>query len=552
MRERYTVEQVLQVLCSAKSVDRLGERESELADGIIQLMDEMPGGCLIYHADHGEEIMYANRGLLRIFACDTLEEFRQLTHNSFRGMVHPDDLEMVEESIRQQITSSQNDLDQVDYRIRTKDGAVRWIEDYGHFVHSDTFGDIFYVFLSDATEKHDQMLEEKNEILAESLEQANMAIESKNTFLANLSHDMRTPLNAIFGFSSLIRLNLDDKEEALEYLQQIEKASRLLLDMIEKALAVSALTGETEIDETECDLHTILQNVCNSMQSAARDKNISLTLDCDALNCSAVYSDGDKLQQLLTHLVENAVIYNKVGGKVWVSAVGHPDSAKKYAVFDFVVKDTGIGISQENIKRIFEPFSRVKNSTQSGVHAIGLGLSISKSIAEMLGGSIKVQSELDKGSTFTVRLTLRLQAQQPEKAPKPEPQPEARAQSILLVEDNEINREIEMELLTRMGYAVNAIEDGLQAVKELKNSKPGDYDLILMDLQMPVMDGWQAAQEIRALPDPALANLPIIALSANVSERDQRKSKESGIDAHLLKPMDLPLLRQTIKNLTSK
>jgi len=552
MGDRDMIEQVLQILCAASVENSQEKHQSDLAKAIIQFMDEMPGGFLIYYADRGEEIVYANRSLLRIFNCDTMEQFRRHTQNSFRGLVHPDDLDEVEDSIQEQIAASQYDLDYVEYRIRRTDGELRWIEDYGHFVHSESVGDIFYVFLSDATEKHNQMLEEKNKMLAESLKRANLAIESKNAFLSNLSHDMRTPLNAIFGFTSLTKLNLDNPLEAEEYLQQVESASRLLLNMIEKALAVSSLSGDAELEEKECDLRIILQKVCESMQSAARDKNITLKLDCAGLTLSAVYSDGQKLQQLLHHVVENAIIYNKRGGEVQVSVKEQADTSNKFAVYDFVVRDTGIGISEENIERIFEPFTRVKNSTQSGVHAIGLGLSISKSIAEMLGGSISVQSELGEGSTFTIRLALRLQPQQPEPLPQPEQQLAAPALNILLVEDNDINREIEMELLQRMGFVVHTVENGQQALELMRKAAPGDYDLILMDLQMPVMDGWQAAKEIRALPDQALAKLPIIALSANVSEYDQKKSQESGIDAHLLKPMDLPLLRQTIKKLTGK
>lgn len=552
MGDRDMIEQVLQILCAASVENSQEKHQSDLAKAIIQFMDEMPGGFLIYYADRGEEIVYANRSLLRIFNCDTMEQFRRHTQNSFRGLVHPDDLDEVEDSIQEQIAASQYDLDYVEYRIRRTDGELRWIEDYGHFVHSESVGDIFYVFLSDATEKHNQMLEEKNKMLAESLKRANLAIESKNAFLSNLSHDMRTPLNAIFGFTSLTKLNLDNPLEAEEYLQQVESASRLLLNMIEKALAVSSLSGDAELEERECDLRTILQKVCESMQSAARDKNITLKLDCAGLTLSAVYSDGQKLQQLLHHVVENAIIYNKRGGEVQVSVKEQADTSNKFAVYDFVVRDTGIGISEENIERIFEPFTRVKNSTQSGVHAIGLGLSISKSIAEMLGGSISVQSELGEGSTFTIRLALRLQPQQPEPLPQPEQQLAAPALNILLVEDNDINREIEMELLQRMGFVVHTVENGQQALELMRKAAPGDYDLILMDLQMPVLDGWQAAKAIRALPDQTLAKLPIIALSANVSEYDQKKSQESGIDAHLLKPMDLPLLRQTIKKLTGK
>ncbi len=539
MNQYEGVEQILQALCAGQQ----GDGQAAMMTAVfMKLMDEMPGGFLIYYADRGEEIVYANRGLLRIFQCDSMEEFREHTNNSFRGLVHPEDLDEVEASIYRQIEASQFDLDYVEYRIRRRDGEIRWIEDYGHFVHTQALGDIFYVFLGDATEKHDQMLEEKNRILAESLKRARLAIESKNTFLSNMSHDMRTPLNAIFGFTSLAKMNLDNQAELLEYLEQVEASSRQLLDMIEKVLAVSALSAKTDIDEKPCNLPSLMQEVAGALQTRVQDKRINLCLDWQKLDHCKVYTDIIKLKQLLLHLLENAVTYTPAGGQIWFSALEEPQP-EGCPVYRFVLRDTGIGISQEDLARIFEPFVRVKNSTQSGINAMGLGLSISQSLAELLDGQIEVQSELGRGSTFTVKLNLR--PQEPELKPKSQ-------QCILLVEDNEINREIETEILQRMGFVVQAVENGQRAVEIMQASSPGDFDLVLLDLQMPVMDGWQAAQEIRALPDPRVANLPIIALSAQVSEADQQRSRLCGINAHLLKPMDLPLLRQTINELISK
>lgn len=551
MSQYEDVEQILQVLCAEPPE---GSQEAVMTAAFMKLMDEMPGGFLIYYADRGEKIVYANRSLLRIFQCDTMEEFREHTNNSFRGLVYPDDLDEVEESICRQIEASQFDLDYVEYRIRRRDGEIRWIEDYGHFVHTQALGDIFYVFLGDATEKHDQMLAEKNRILAESLKRANLAIESKNTFLSNMSHDMRTPLNAIFGFTSLAKLNLTNPAEALEYLEQVEVASRKLLDMIEKVLAVSELSSQADIEEAPCELPALLQEVADSVQTQAQQQKINLCLDWQKLAHPFVYTDAAKLKQLLLHLLENALAYNKPGGQVWFSVVEEPALSAARLNYRFVVRDTGIGISQEDLERIFEPFTRVKNSTQSGIQAIGLGLSISKSLANLLGGQIEVQSTLGQGSTFTVKLSLRPQERQAQE----ERQDEAaslkpvRQQRILLVEDNEINREIETEILQRMGFAVQSVENGQQAVAVMQEAAPEDFDLVLLDLQMPVMDGWQAAQKIRALPNPQVANLPIIALSAQVSAADQRRSHLCGINAHLLKPMDLPLLRQTILEMTAK
>lgn len=553
--ERQLIEQVLQTLCLPKAADDqqadidYNWSNFEVAASFKHFMDEMPGGFLIYYAERGEEIIYANRSLLRIFQCESMEDFRQYTHNSFRGMVYPDDLESVEESICGQIMASQYDLDYVEYRILRKDGEIRWIEDYGHYVHNETVGDIFYVFLSDATEKHDRLLREKKEVMVSSLKQATRAIDSKNAFLANISHDMRTPLNAIFGFTSLAKLNLNNPQEAADYLERVETAAHLMLDMIEKTLEVSALSGEVEVADVECDLREILQIVYDSLHKQAQAKKINFVLDCNAVQHSAVYSDPEKLRQVLFGLVSNAINYTPKNGQVKIVLKEDIGTSHDYAFYHFKVQDNGVGISPEYLEHIFEPFCREKNSTQSGVHALGLGLTIVKGIVDLLGGSIDVKSVVNQGSTFTVDISLRLQPQYKVAAAEAA---KKEALSILLVEDNEINREIEMELLERMGYKVFPTENGLEALNKMKAAAPGDFDLVLMDLQMPVMDGWQAAVEIRALPDQKVANLPIIALSANVSERDQQKSKDSGIDAHLVKPMDLPLLRRTIEKLTEK
>ena len=219
-----------------------------------------------------------------------------------------------------------------------------------------------------------------------------------------------------------------------------------------------------------------------------------------------------------------------------------------YATYQIVIKDTGIGISEEFLERIFEPFVREKNTTLSGIHGVGLGLSIAKNIVDMLGGTIKAQSVVGEGSTFTVTLRLRMcadAAQTAAEAPGPVSAVKLSGQRILLVEDNELNLEIETAILQEQGFFIESAENGSIAVEKVKHSRPGDFDLVLMDIQMPVMNGWQAAKAIRELDDPALANIPIIAFSANVFERDIRMSMESGMNAHLTKPIDIPLLLKT-------
>ncbi len=717
--ERFFIEQVLRVLCQpdGASRDELSQKDG-MTGAFVHFMDEMPGGFLIYRASEGEEIIYANRSLLRIFQCETMEEFRAHTGNSFRGLVHPDDLKAVEESIRSQVEASQHDFDYVEYRVRRRDGAIRWIEDYGHFVQTESEGGIFYVFLGDATEKRESLMEEKTRLmnerlererklrhlieeydkertlineeylrqlevieglsvnyeaicyvdldrdqvipyrlsvrtaalfynkltdrayssyatgyvdmwvhpedrelvtkatspeylkekledcltfyinyrvlvsgelqyiqlrvvnvsheegvcqvvmgyrrvdeeiqqqmeqqslLAEALAKANLAINSKNTFLSNMSHDMRTPLHAIFGFTSLAKLNLENTAEAADYLDRVETASRQLLDMIDKVLEVSSLDGETaELEETECDLRQTVGDVYSFLEPQAQEKDISFTLNCDSLRHNIVFTDQEKLRQLVMYLANNALTYTNPGGRVSIRVEEGEELSTEYAVYRITVEDTGIGISSEFLDKLFEPFSREKNTTLGGVHGIGLGLTIAKNIVDMMGGVLSVQSAIDKGSTFTAAFRFRVQAWHASARKQAE---EGAAFRILLVEDNEINREIEMELLGELGFEIDPAENGMIALEKMRDSDPDYYDVVLMDLQMPVMDGWQASVAIRALPDKAKARVPIIALSANALERDLRKSRECGLDAHLRKPMDLALLLRTMEELTGR
>ncbi len=524
-------------------------REYQQTYDIIEFMDEIPGGFLIYYVHGDEEIIYANKGLLRMFGCDTMKEFREHTGNSFKGVVLPEDLDRVEESIERQIFGNHSDLDYVEYRIRRKDGVICWVEDYGHYIRQETTGDVFYVFIGDSTDERKQLQIEQRRLLSEALEKANLAVKAKNTFLSHISHDMRTPLNAIFGFTSLAKLNLNDTDAARGYLDQVEIASHQLLDMITKVLDVSALVSAAGPAEVECDLCKTVQGVYDFLLPQAREKSISFTLNCDGVTHNGIYTDQEKLKQLVLNLANNALTYTEPGGKVSITLTESKELPNSYAVYQLVVKDNGVGIGEEFLENMFEPFSREKNSTLSGIHGIGLGLTIAKSIVDMLQGSIDVKSTVNEGSTFTVTLTFRVQ---PLSASDSEEEailhPSLR---ILLVEDNEINREIETELLERMGFTIDAVENGEIALERIKEAAPGDYDLIIMDLQMPVMDGWQASAAIRALPDPTLAHIPIIALTANILINDRRRAMESGIDVYLSKPIDFPVLLESIEKITN-
>ena len=392
---------------------------------------------------------------------------------------------------------------------------------------------------------------QQKRVLTEALEKADLAVKAKNAFLSHISHEMRTPLNAVFGFTTLAKASLrEDVDAAAEYLDQVEAASHQLLDMITQALDVSALSNAAGSDQEECDLRETLQEAYDFLLPQAKEKNIAFSLDCGRISHRIAYTNKKRLKQLVLNLANNAVTYTNQGGRVEVVLSEEKALPDSHAVYQLEVRDNGIGIGEEFLDSVFDPFSREKNSTLSGVRGIGLGLTIAKSIVDLLEGSITVKTAVNEGSTFTVTLPFRVQP-----LPDVSGNPGAGLNSslrILLAEDNEINREIETELLERMGFVVDPTANGKEALERVERASPGDYDLVIMDLQMPVLDGWQVASAIRKLPDPVLARIPIIALSANVGIRDRRRSLESGIDVHLPKPMDLNVLLETIEKITKK
>ncbi len=658
-------------------------RGAYIAQNILTFIDEMPGGFFIYHSDEEERLIYANQAVLRIFGCDTPEEFFQLTGNSFKGLVHPEDLEDVEKSIKSQIADSQYDLDYVEYRIIRRDGAIRWVEDYGHFIHNERIGDIFYVFISDATEKMEkinqvqtqrlrvieglsinydsilyvdldtdkvlpyrlnsrtepafgkrfqplsyhqfiaeyldtwihpmdretfarvmdpeyicQKLSEQNtyyinfrivdgnevqclqlclvntdtnhhvsriivgsrrvdqeiqhemeqkQMLEEALNNANLAIVAKNTFLSNMSHDMRTPLNAIFGFTSLAKAHINDEEALHGYLDKIETAGKHLLNLIEKVLDISwTESNDIHIAETECDLRHIIEDVESLVLPQAHQRNISVFTDTSRLIHNKVYTDPDKLKQVLLHLAGNAVTYTNTNGKIEITVTEPESFPNDNSVYQFRIKDTGIGISPEFLEHIFEPFEREKNTTFSGVYGTGLGLTIVKNIVDKMGGTIEAASRKGEGSTFTVTLQFRVRNQSASSGGEEDIIARLQDHTILLVEDNEINLEMESEILQDLGFITEIATDGSIAVEKIRQSSPGHYSLVLMDIQMPVMNGWEAAKAIRRLENPRLARIPIIALSADAFESNRQMSLQCGMDAHLTKPLDVAQLLETM------
>ncbi len=522
-------------------------------------------------------------------------------------------------------------------------------------------------------------------VLEEKLKKAEAAERAKSTFLSNMSHDIRTPMNAIIGFTTLAEANIDSKPKVQEYLAKIMSSGNHLLSLINDVLDMSRIeSGKLNIDEKPCSLSDIFRDMRNIIQSQMQAKQLSFYMDTLDVMDENIYCDKLHVNQVLLNLLSNAIKFTPAGGSVSLTVQQKPAVLKGYGHYEIRVKDTGIGMSPEFAEHIFEPFERERNSTVSGIQGTGLGMAITKSIVDTMGGTIELETEQGKGTEFIINFEFRLQdgsereiairelagvrglvvddsfatcdsvskmlaqigmraewtmhgheavlrakqavemgdefyayiidwllpdlsglevarqiraivgqhvpiiilsaydwtaieeeARQagvtafcnkpiflselrdtlitalgtvdlPSPAPKPDPVSSLHGSRLLLVEDNELNREIAQELLEESGFLVETAVNGAIAVDMMKNSAPGYYALVLMDVQMPVMNGYDAARAIRALDDPGLNSVPIVAMTANAFEEDRKMALQSGMNDHVAKPIDLDRLLQVL------
>ena len=531
---------------------------------IEQVTSGMPGGFFIYHAGGNEEMIYANKSLAHVFGCDSVEEFMDYIGGSFRGLVHPEDLEWVSKSIHEQIKEEGQDLDYVEYRIIRKDGVVRWIRDYGRFVRTKLYGDVFYVFVEDATERHlkelsdarairmakerlevlkqlehettalrmvheilssgmwsmefdeqgkmtsvfwsddframlgyqseeefpnvleswsnliheedkervlgefygtiddytgkktfnenyrmltkdrgwrwfqaagklsrredgspvsyigtfvditqqkltNEALETQRRLLEDALKQAQRANRAKSVFLSNMTHDLRTPMNAIIGFATLATMYIDDKEMVTDNLNQIMASTNELLTLVSDVLDMSRMErGGITINETPCNLADIMRELENMTRSEARVRGLELTVESENLVHGNVICDRLQLNQALMNVVSNALKFTPAGGRISVQLTENLGAPMGYGFYVFKIRDTGIGMDGEFVEHIFEPFEREQTATLSGQKGMGLGMTVTKNIIDMMDGTINVASKQGEGTEVTISLQFQL------------------------------------------------------------------------------------------------------------------------------------------------
>ena len=391
----------------------------------------------------------------------------------------------------------------------------------------------------------------------DALKVAESASKAKSTFLSNMSHDIRTPMNAIIGFATLALDDIRDGKKVEDYLSKILSSSKHLLGLINDILDMSRIeSGKVVLEEQETDLVTTLQELQSIMEGQAKERKLKLHVDYSNLRDRHVYCDKTRLNQVMFNLLANAVKFTSEGGSIWLtmSQLEPTYEVEDRAIYEIRVKDTGIGIGKEFIKHIFEPFERERTSTVSKIQGTGLGMAITKNIVDMMGGTIEVESQKGVGTEFIIRLELRLQAEARvanEDGTKQHGHAEGVAEfagkRLLLAEDNELNREIACMLLSKYGFVIDTAENGQEAVDLVAASAPDYYDLVLMDIQMPVMDGHEATRRIRNLKDKELAKVPVVAMTANAFDEDRKAAKECGMNGFISKPINMQEVVQALR-----
>lgn len=477
--------------------------------------------------------------------------FAKLVRNA-SSIIYEDDVPYFLEKVSRDVIIKElenNETYTVNYR-GTVEGVVKYYRMKFARPTVDGADDKLVIGVYDIDKEIKRELEQQN-TLEDALRLANSANAAKTSFLFNMSHDIRTPMNAIFGFAEIAKKNIDDKDKVLESLDKISVAGTHLLELINEVLDMSRVeSGKVTLNPERESLLVAGAKIASIVDLAASAKNI--TIDSKIVNLRDTYVMVDKLHfnQILINILSNSVKYTSPGGHIDVRLEQLDDDNPEYGRYKFVIADNGIGMSEEFLSEIFEPFAREETVTDSGIEGTGLGMSITKRMIDLFKGTIDVKSKKGVGTTTTIILPLKKCTAAENALAESNREIEKRditGLHILVAEDNELNREIVAEFLNEIGVTADFACNGVEALEMQKTSSPGKYKAILMDIQMPKMSGYEATAAIRALLNEDLANVPIIAMTANAFAEDKEKAYEVGMNAHVAKPISIDVLKRTLQ-----
>lgn len=497
----------------------------------------IPGGLKISNDDATYSFKYVSTQYARMLGYNSVEEFMQASGGSIVGIAHPDDLqEGIGEALKQY---ERKDHYAITYRMRCKDGSYKYIEDHGHKVYTP-----------EGKVEHWNLILDKDELVRTTieLETTKKADEMKTAFMSRMSHDIRTPLNGIIGLFEYAERHPENRKQIAENSEKAKIAAKHLLALVNDILELNKL-GEKQVAlaHESIDFSELWQDVYTIAEMRAEDRNINLAMtNGDELKHNFICCSPLHVKQIFINLIGNAIKYNRVGGSVWckVAQEQRPDNKMKFIV---EIKDNGIGMTQQFLERIYQPFVQaVTDEARTSYSGSGLGMAIVKSLIDRMGGTIDIESEPGKGTTVTVTLTFEQALPTVPGHEIVDAQPNLQGVKALLVEDNKLNRDLAKFLLEDAGIKVTTSCDGAEALECFKESKPGDFDIILMDVMMPVMDGIEATQHIRALNREDAKAIPIFAMTANAFADDVEAVKEAGMNEHVAKPVDTARLLKKI------
>lgn len=472
-----------------------------------------------------------------------------VAHSTYEEFASSFSLENIQQLVHDQVTEFGGDY------LRRFENGERWVNVSILFDKAFAQDEVVLAFREVNQEKNRQL--EQLELLQNALESSHRSEADKNAFFSNMSHDMRTPLNAIIGLSELAQHNLNDQNKLKNLLNKIQFSGQQLLNLVNDVLEISRMEqGHISLDYHPIDLQQCVDDCVEIFRHQAKNEKKNFSLACDLRHCM-VLGDASRISQILNNLLSNAFKYSESGASISVRLT--ENISEKHSSYELSVQDTGIGMSQEFLQHIFEPYARETRFSARSVVGTGLGMAIVHSLVKRMDGEIRVISELGHGSTFTVTLPLQIVTEPESTVPSLTTEPTAQAEpsafelrgkKLLIAEDNEINMEIATEILSMHDVQVVQAWDGQQAVERFSASQPHEFDAILMDMQMPNMNGCQAAQAIRMLDREDATTIPIIAVTANAFPEDVAKTQAAGMNAHIVKPIDFAVLCQLLQSLT--